>query len=111
MPAITLAEIAQYKYPCAPLTKPIRGWARGPDGMRGGDIIIPSGTTMVRVFPDTLRTLLARYGDDMSVGEFINHDGEIVTYFYRITDALKALPEDMPQVRWSTETQTYEPAA
>lgn len=110
MPAITFADIKKFKYPCATLTKPIRGWAKDSDGMKGADITIPAGTTMVRVFPDTLRLFLVRHGD-LNVGEFITQGGEIVTYFYSVADALKALPEDMPEVRWHTETQTYEPVA
>lgn len=110
MPAITMEEIQKHKLPCFTLSKPVRGWARENDGMRGEEIIIPSGLIMVRVFPNVLRRLLERHKDDMNVGNFITPDGEIITYFYRITDALKALPEDITEVRWCTETQTYEPA-
>jgi hypothetical protein len=110
MPAITFEDIKKYKYPCAALTKPVRGWAKDADGMKGADITIPAGTTMVRVFPDTLRSFLARHGD-MCVGEFVTPDGDIVTHFYSVTAALKALPEDMPEVQWCTATQTYEPVA
>jgi hypothetical protein len=47
----------------------------------------------------------------MCVGEFVTPDGDIVTHFYSVTAALKALPEDMPEVQWCTATQTYEPVA
>lgn len=107
-PTISRDDIAKHKLPCYLLSKPVRSWESSKGGVASAEIVIPAGASLVNAFPDVLRSLLAKYGDDRSVGHFILPDGEIVWRFFRLTDAIKALPEEVPDVQWCAETQTYE---
>lgn len=107
-PGMTREELVKHKIPIHTLSAPVRGWVVDARGNVGEDVTIPAGARMVSITREACRMLLATYGDDRGVADVIFPDGRHESVFFRLTDASRSLPEDVPDVEWRSESQTYE---
>lgn len=106
---LTMDSINKHKIPAPKLTQALHGHESDHQGNLGASIVIPAGSRYVAGHPTDLLLLLGIYGEDQTVAHFILPEGRIITAFFRITDAIKALPADLPEFVWDTASQTYVP--
>lgn len=107
-PGLTREELVKHKIPVYPLSAPVHGWVVDGRGNVAEEFIIPPGAQMVNVTRAFCHAWLARHSDQ-ALADVIFPDGTHASVFYRVTDAVKALPETAPEMDWCTESQTYEP--
>ena len=105
----THEEIAHHNVPTFPLSHPVRGWKVDDKGFPGAEVTIPAGARAVNLYAEICRALLARYGNDRSVGDFILPDGSLVGLFFKLSDAARALPQECPAWEWDVPSQMYRP--
>jgi hypothetical protein len=110
-PTLTLEEIARHNVPAFPLSRDISGWEVDSKGNVSSFIVIPAGSRAVTLYADDCRALLARYGQDRGVADFILPDGRHLTLFFKPSEAARALPQECPRWEWDVPSQRdVEPA-
>jgi hypothetical protein len=106
-PTLTREELVTHKVPVYALSSPVRAWVVNSRGEVAEEFTLPPGSQIVNVTRAFCHVWLARHSDQ-ALADVIFPDGRHYSVFYRVTDALKALPEQVQEVQWCTESQIYE---
>jgi hypothetical protein len=109
-PTLTREELVRHKVPVYTLAAPVRGWLTDGRGNVAEEFTIPTGSQLVNVTRAFCHAWLSRHGD-RCIADVLFRDGRHGCVFFSAADAAKALPEDVPEMMWCTESQTYEPCA
>lgn len=106
-PTLTREELVKHKVPVYTLSAPVRGWLVDAKGNVAQEFTIPAGAQMVNVTRAFCHAWLSRHSDQ-GLADVLFPDGRHGSVFYSVNDAVKALPEVVPEVMWRPESQTYE---
>ena len=103
----THAEIKRHTPFLAELSKPVRGWRVDARGNVGEDVILPAGAKLIAHDRMGCLSLLAIYGDDRGVSDVVMPDDMIDHFFFRLTDASEAIPDEPKGFNWCAPCQRY----